>query len=46
MENKEKKSFIELALKYRQIPIILTVALCIVGIYSLFNMPRQEFPEF
>ncbi|MDD4166836.1 MAG: efflux RND transporter permease subunit, partial [Endomicrobiaceae bacterium] len=46
MENKEKKSFIELALKYRQIPIVLTIALCIIGIYSLFNMPRQEFPEF
>ncbi|MDD5022352.1 MAG: efflux RND transporter permease subunit [Endomicrobiaceae bacterium] len=46
MENKEKKSFIELALKYRQIPIIITIALCILGLYSLFNMPRQEFPEF
>ncbi|GAB1401397.1 efflux RND transporter permease subunit [Elusimicrobiota bacterium] len=46
MENKKKKSFIELALKYRQIPIIITIALCILGLYSLFNMPRQEFPEF
>ncbi|MDD3053372.1 MAG: efflux RND transporter permease subunit [Endomicrobiaceae bacterium] len=46
MENNEKKSFIELALKYRQVPILITVVLCIIGISALFNMPRQEFPEF
>lgn len=49
MENNppvRKKSFIELALKYRQVVITLCCLLCIIGMYSLRTMPRQEFPEF
>lgn len=42
----EKKSIIELALKYKQVPITLTVFMCLAGIYATFTMPRQEFPEF
>ncbi len=41
-----KKSFIELALKYRQVVITVCCLLCIIGMYSLRTMPRQEFPEF
>jgi len=43
--NPERKSIIELALKYRQVPITLAVFLCLAGLYSLVTMPRQEFPE-
>jgi len=34
------------ALKHRQISIVITFMLVCFGIYSLLNMPRQEFPEF
>jgi multidrug efflux pump subunit AcrB len=43
---KTRKSFIELALKYRQVTVTLAVMLCLVGIYALVTMPRQEFPDF
>ena len=42
----KRKSLIELALKYKQIPITICLLLCIIGLYSLLYMPRQEFPEF
>ncbi|MDR1941195.1 MAG: efflux RND transporter permease subunit, partial [Endomicrobium sp.] len=42
----QKKSIIELALIYRQIPIVLAGFLCLIGVYSFFTMSRQEFPEF
>ncbi|MFA6583294.1 MAG: efflux RND transporter permease subunit [Elusimicrobiaceae bacterium] len=41
-----RKSFIELALKHRQVTITISLVLCLVGIYSMATMPRQEFPEF
>ncbi|MDD2803984.1 MAG: efflux RND transporter permease subunit [Elusimicrobiales bacterium] len=43
--NTDRKSIIELSLKHRQVPITLCVFLCLAGLYSLFTMPRQEFPE-
>ncbi|HEX8425427.1 efflux RND transporter permease subunit [Hymenobacter sp.] len=47
MKEKEKKTnFIQLAMKHRQIVIILVVLLNVFGIYALMNMPRKEFPEF
>ena len=45
METK-KISFIESALKHRQVTIVVSLLLCVVGVFSLFTMPRQEFPEF
>jgi len=39
------RHLIEAALKYRQIPITICVLTCLAGLYYLFTMPRQEFPE-
>jgi multidrug efflux pump len=43
---KNKFNIIEAAMKYRQIVIFLTAIFVIYGVYALFVMPRQEFPEF
>lgn len=42
----EKKSIIEIALKHKQIALCLAGVLVIFGLYALFNMSRNEFPEF
>ena len=42
----ERKSFIESALKHRQVTLVISGMLCAIGLFSLFTMPRQEFPEF
>src|SRR5882757_1441464 len=42
----EKKSFIEIGLKHKVIALCFAVLLVIVGLFALFNMPRNEFPEF
>ena len=42
----EKKSFIEIALKHKQIALCMAGLLVILGVYALFNMSRNEFPEF
>lgn len=44
----EKKSFniIELAMKHKQIAIIITAIFVLLGVFSLLVMPRNEFPEF
>jgi len=42
----EKKSIIELALKHRQISLSIAGLLVVFGLYALFNMSRNEFPEF
>jgi multidrug efflux pump subunit AcrB len=45
MENK-KSNIIEIAMKYKQIVIIITSMLVLFGIFSLWVMPRNEFPDF
>ncbi len=44
----ERKSvnIIELAMKHKQIAIIITTILVAFGVFSLVVMPRNEFPEF
>lgn len=42
----KKKSLIELALKHKQISLCIAAVLVIFGGYALFNMSRNEFPEF
>ncbi|MAC94184.1 MAG: cation transporter [Flavobacteriales bacterium] len=44
----EKRNFniIELAMKHKQIAIIITAILVLFGVFSLLVMPRNEFPEF
>lgn len=43
---KKKAGFIELAMRYRQIVILITSLLALFGIYGLYMMPKQEFPTF
>ncbi|MFT3827824.1 MAG: efflux RND transporter permease subunit [Chitinophagaceae bacterium] len=45
MSTKRKLHFIEAAMKYRQVTIVVTVLLLILGVYSLMNMPRSEDPK-
>ncbi|GIZ07577.1 efflux RND transporter permease subunit [Flavobacterium sp. UMI-01] len=40
-----KINFIEAAMKYRQVTIVLTVLLMILGVYSLATMARSEDPQ-
>lgn len=44
----KKKNFniIELAMKHKQIAIIITAILVLFGVFALVVMPRNEFPEF
>ena len=44
MMKKVKINFIEAAMKYRQVTIVLTLLLMILGIYSLATMARSEDP--
>lgn len=41
-----KFNVIELAMRYKQIAITITGLLVLFGIFSLWVMPRNEFPEF
>ncbi len=43
---KQKINFIEASMKHRQIIIALVLAMMILGVFGLLNMPRREFPEF
>ncbi|MFA6059106.1 MAG: efflux RND transporter permease subunit [Taibaiella sp.] len=42
---KRKMTFIEAAMKYKQVTIVLTALLVLLGVYSLMNMPRAENPK-
>jgi len=41
-----KINLIEAAMKHRQIIIAFVLAMMVLGIFGLINMPRREFPEF
>ena len=41
-----KRNFVEAAMHYRQIVILVVVCLMAFGIYSLPNMRKNEFPDF
>ena len=43
---KHPMNLIELSMKHKQIIIALVLAMMILGIFGLMNMPRREFPEF
>ncbi|HSA16572.1 MAG TPA: efflux RND transporter permease subunit, partial [Spirochaetota bacterium] len=43
---KEKINPIVWAIKNKQITLFIISMLLLFGLYSLFEMPRQEFPEF
>lgn len=42
---KRKINFIESAMKYKQVTLVVTAIFMILGIYSLLNMPRAENPK-
>lgn len=42
---KRKISFIEAAMRYKQVTIVVTALLLLLGTYSLLNMPRSENPK-
>ncbi len=42
----KKTNIIEMAMKHKQIVITLTALLVFFGVFALFVMPRNEFPEF
>ena len=39
-------NIIELAMKHKQIAIIITTIFVLFGVFALMVMPRNEFPEF
>ena len=41
-----KVNVIELAMRHKQIAIIITTMLVLFGAFALWVMPRNEFPEF
>nr|WP_295864996.1 efflux RND transporter permease subunit [uncultured Chitinophaga sp.] len=42
---KTKISFIEAAMQFKQVTIVVVVLLLLLGLYSLLNMPRAENPK-
>ncbi|MGN7821322.1 efflux RND transporter permease subunit [Chitinophaga sp. 22536] len=42
---KNKISFIEAAMQFKQVTIVVVVLLLLLGLYSLLNMPRAENPK-
>ena len=43
---KKKGNLIEWAMEYHVFPLALSAIFFILGITALFNMPRNEFPDF
>lgn len=43
---KLKSNAVEWAMRFKAFPLSLAAVLFLVGLYALFNMPRNEFPEF
>ena len=42
---KRKINYIEAAMKYKQVTLVVTALLVALGVYSLMNMPRAEDPK-
>ena len=43
---KKQGSMIEWAMKNKAFPLALASVFVVIGLLGLFNMPRNEFPEF
>lgn len=41
-----KRDFIESVMHYKSIMLLLLVTAVLLGIYSLIEMPKNEFPSF
>ena len=46
MEKNKKRNFVEWAMHYRQIVILVVTCLVAFGVYSLPEMQKNEFPDF
>ncbi|MDP4271721.1 MAG: efflux RND transporter permease subunit [Bacteroidota bacterium] len=46
MSRRAKISVVELAMRHRQIVLLITAILLIFGVFALIKMPKQEFPSF
>ena len=46
MEKNKKRNFVEWAMHYRQIVILVVTCLVAFGVYSLPQMRKNEFPDF
>ncbi|WP_243349737.1 efflux RND transporter permease subunit [Parabacteroides sp. FAFU027] len=44
--SRAKISVVELAMRHRQIVLLITAILLIFGVFALIKMPKQEFPSF
>lgn len=44
--SQRRLGIIEATMRYSSLMVLAVVALVVLGIYSLFNIPKQEFPEF
>lgn len=42
---KHKMNFIEASMKYKQVTIVVTILLILLGVNALLNMPRSEDPK-
>ena len=42
----KRLGIVESAMRYKQIVFLISGLLVVLGIYALFVMPRQEFPQF
>jgi len=43
---KKNSNLIEWAIQYHVFPLALSAILVLLGLFGLFNMPRNEFPDF
>lgn len=43
---RRKVGVVEAAMKYKQIVFLVVAALILIGVFALYDMPRQEFPTF
>lgn len=46
MAKNEKENIIEWSMRYHVLPLALAAVLVLLGVLGLFNMPRNEFPDF
>lgn len=45
-QNNQKLGLIEWAMRYKAFPLAIAVIFSLLGIYALYDMPRNEFPNF
>ena len=46
MEQDKKLGLIEWAMRYKAFPLAIAIIFSLLGLYALYDMPRNEFPNF